>query len=574
MGNLVLSELRQRWLILLLTLATFFLLLGSRPLNEPDEGRYSEVAREMVETGDWLIPHFWYLPHLDKPPMTYWCVAVSLKVFGENEWAVRLPLALAGLSGLWAAFLLARSVAGARIGWLSILLLQTSLLYFTMARMLTTDLLLTQSVAWSMYFLWRSWQEIRADKPQPLKFIAWQLSAGVAIAFGFLTKGPVALAIPLVSMLALIYFRRRQLNSAKVLLPGLFLGFLVSLLLVLPWFLAVFHRQSEAAEYMIIDQAFGHLYGITINNRRGSVFYFFGIITVGLLPWTVLLGWLWRRAHWRQLAEPSQDAWLFLNVWAIFTFTLFSLTHAKLPAYILPLFPALVILLAWRFFPREPAETIKSTTQWRLCLVSACFLPAVFPVLLKFAFHDPLAGWLIGQILIFIGLALTFFWGSKSWTGATQVTLTLTTAWLGMMIVAAELPRFDTTFRANQTLKPLGVALREHYQPGTPIVCWGRLPQGLPFYAHPAITPTHPPYFGNLDWLQVPFEYPGNRELRQSTLLLTDRPLVDLLRTPQRVLIVAFGNSLAAFQHRHPELPLHLITASGQWKLLENQTNP
>ena len=69
------TETRQRWVLLALTVFTFFFLLGSRALNEPDEGRYSEVAREMIETGNWLVPHFWYLPHLDKPPMTYWLVA-------------------------------------------------------------------------------------------------------------------------------------------------------------------------------------------------------------------------------------------------------------------------------------------------------------------------------------------------------------------------------------------------------------------------------------------------------------------------------------------------------------------
>jgi len=79
-----------------LTLATFFFLLGSRSLNEPDEGRYGEIAREMLETGNWLVPQFWYEPHLDKPPMTYWVEALSMKLFGLNEWAVRLPLALAG----------------------------------------------------------------------------------------------------------------------------------------------------------------------------------------------------------------------------------------------------------------------------------------------------------------------------------------------------------------------------------------------------------------------------------------------------------------------------------------------
>ena len=74
----ILSQNRQSWALLLLTLGTFFILLGSRSLNEPDEGRYAEIAREMIETRYWLVPHFWYVPHFDKPPMTYWLVASSM----------------------------------------------------------------------------------------------------------------------------------------------------------------------------------------------------------------------------------------------------------------------------------------------------------------------------------------------------------------------------------------------------------------------------------------------------------------------------------------------------------------
>ncbi len=153
----------QKWGLPALTLLTFFLLLGSRALNEPDEGRYSEVAREMIETGDWLVPHLWYLPHLDKPPMTYWLVAASLEVFGRNEWAARLPIALAGISGVWAAFLLGRSLGGRRAGLWSALILQSSLLYFVMARMLTTDIFLAQFVAWAVYLFWRSLLAVKSE---------------------------------------------------------------------------------------------------------------------------------------------------------------------------------------------------------------------------------------------------------------------------------------------------------------------------------------------------------------------------------------------------------------------------
>src|SRR6266536_3752292 len=196
---------RQPWWLLLLTLFTFFVLLDSRSLNEPDEGRYAEIAREMIELGDWLVPHFWYVPHLDKPPLTYWFVALSLSVFGQNEWAVRLPLALAGISGVWVSYLFGLALGGQRVGVWCALILQRSLRYFVMARMLTTDIFLTQFSAWAVYFFWRSWRCLEAEphvklpyrKHEARRFFLWHLAGWTSVALGFLTKGPVALALPI-----------------------------------------------------------------------------------------------------------------------------------------------------------------------------------------------------------------------------------------------------------------------------------------------------------------------------------------------------------------------------------------
>ncbi|MGH7994369.1 MAG: ArnT family glycosyltransferase, partial [Limisphaerales bacterium] len=307
------TEARQRWLLLLLTAFTFFILLGSRALNEPDEGRYSEIAREMLETGDWVVPHLWYLPHLDKPPMTYWLVAGSMKLFGQNEWAARLPLALAGMSGVWAVWLLGGSLGGRRVGFWSALILQTSLLYFVMARMLTTDMFLTAFNTWAVYFFWRSWQSLKPEVgSQKTEFLGWHLAGWAAIALGFLTKGPIALAIPLVALAVLVIYRWKNFASKKLLLGGLAGGLGLFLVLGLPWFLAVFRREPEAFDYMTVYQAAGSVLGTTIKDRKGSVFYFFGILAVGLLPWTFLLGWLWRRAHWRGLDVKSKDGWTLL----------------------------------------------------------------------------------------------------------------------------------------------------------------------------------------------------------------------------------------------------------------------
>jgi len=164
-------------------------------------------------------------------------------------------------------------------------------------------------------------------------FWLWHLAGWTAVALGFLTKGPVALVIPLVALAALVVYRWKSFAAKKLLLGGLTAGLALFLVLVLPWFLAVFRRVPESFDYMTLSQAAGHLLGTTIKNRKGGPFYFFGILAVGLLPWTFLLGWLWRRVQPTPASDAGlqKDAWVMLNVWAFFTFVLFSFSQAKLP---------------------------------------------------------------------------------------------------------------------------------------------------------------------------------------------------------------------------------------------------
>ena len=207
-----------------------------------------------------------------------------------------------------------------------------------MSRFLTTDIFLTAFNAWAIYFFWRSWRELNSEFGiRNSEFSKWHLTGWAAIALGFLTKGPIALAIPLVAFGALLIFRRKEIVEKKLLFAGLLSGLVVFLILAAPWFLAVFLRVPGSAHFMILGQAAGHLLGTTIKNRHGSFFYFFAILAVGLLPWTILLGWLFQSpkseihsgAIWIAI---SKDGWLLLNVWAIFTFALFSFSQSKLPA--------------------------------------------------------------------------------------------------------------------------------------------------------------------------------------------------------------------------------------------------
>jgi hypothetical protein len=130
---------------------------------------------------------------------------------------------------------------------------------------------------------------------------------------------------------------------------------------------------------------------------------------------------------------------------------------------------------------------------------------------------------------------------------------------------------FQNNLKRNSTLKPLGLALRENCRPDDVIVCWGQLPEGLPFYAYPAISAANRPYFGDMNLRQVPFEFPGNQERLGNLLLPDENALAHLLAENHRVWIAGFNDEVEHFLYNHPATPLTLVTNVGQWKLFVNR---
>jgi hypothetical protein len=320
---------------------------------------------------------------------------------------------------------------------------------------------------------------------------------------------------------------------------------------------------------MIFGQAAGHLLGTTIKDRTGFPLYFFGILAIGFLPWTLLLGWLWRRAHWRSLNPQAREGWLLLNVWAIFTFTLFSLSRAKLPAYILPIFPALAVMFAWRFFGDDSAKESIPRWAWQIGLAVCFLLPILFPLFVYFLLHDQLTWWLVCQTPIALALLVLAVLLARKWNRETAAAASVGLALLGFFAIIAEFPLFEFNFKANQPLDHIGFALRENFHPGDAIVCWHELPQGLPFYSGGLISATNRPCFGDMPLEKVPFEFPGNLG-RLGRLYLDENGLVNLLQAGHRTLIVDFGNAMETFQTNHMDIPLRLITRSGKWSLYIN----
>ena len=581
-------------LLFFITLFSLFFSLGSRSLNEPDEGRYAEIAREMVESGNWMVPHFWYVPHLDKPPLTYWIVAISLRCFGLNEWAVRIPVALAGFSGIWAIYLLGLNMGGKQVGMWSALILLSSLLYFVMSRFLTADIFLTQFIAWAMYCGWRSWrsldainsadEERRAVSSRSAFF--WQCGMWVFISLGFLVKGPIAGIIPLISFLLLfaILFHSGSHSADKQYFPpeitpnewnilfkakihifclGSLGGIGLLVFMVLPWFVFIWQTIPGSFHYMTINQFAGHALGTAIKNRGGPIYYFVPILLLGALPWTPLLGWVWSSKKRLFQNVNIHEGKILASAWITVTFILFSLSQSKLPAYILPLFPGLALLLGLRWFSTD--EQVKSTPPllWKTVALLPCIEFILLIITGHFVFQIPVTSNMIGAGIIWIILAIILI--NKLSVTCCPVVAVIQSLLL-LYLVSAYLPLHETKLQNNQTLKPLAQSLKAKYQKGEKVVAWGYLPQGFPFYAAPIINATNRAYIGGYSVHQVPFQFSPNIKQFGDHFISNHSDLLKILSEFNKTWIIAFKN--ASLPAQLTQITLTQVTQAGRWELL------
>lgn len=316
--------------------------LGRHRLLDPDEGRNAEIAREMSQSGDYLVPHLDGLPYLDKPIVYFAAAAVSMDLLGATEAAARLPAYLFTLASIGLLVWWARRRWGAEAGWVAGIALATMPLVLAYARETIFDSTLA-------FFMTAAILAFFEERP----VLAW-----AAIALGGLTKGPVAIAVPLLAMVPFALLTGRPLRR---LFP--WRGLAVFALLALPWFLAVTARHPEFPAYAFVRETFQR---VTTRgfHRTAPFWYYLPIVLIGAFPWIVpVLGrlgggrwrWLW---HAREVNPTAQEA-IFLACWLLGPLAFFSLNQSKLPHYVLPLLPA-VALAAARLMSRDGA-----TTAWR-----------------------------------------------------------------------------------------------------------------------------------------------------------------------------------------------------------------
>jgi 4-amino-4-deoxy-L-arabinose transferase-like glycosyltransferase len=361
---------RSALLVLLaLVAAVWFVGLEHRALMHADEGRYSEIAREMAVSGDWLTPRLNGLKYFEKPPLQYWATAAAFDVFGVHNWTARLWTALTTfLATLFIGFV-GLKLGGPTVGFFAAASLASSAGFLVAGHFVSLDGALSAFFAMALgafLLAQRDGLDVGARR-------AWMWAAWAAMAGATLSKGLIGIVIPGASLVVYTLLARdfrlwRRLHLGS--------GLVLYLALATPWFVAVSRANPEFFHFFFIHEHFER-YLSTTHRRTGGWSYYLPYLLGGSLPWLFVLLWGARRT-WREgIAAANGFSWQrFAVVWVVFIVLFFSASGSKLPAYIAPIFPALALLSGW-LLARFDARTL-----YRLTLPLAVAAVAMFALAL------------------------------------------------------------------------------------------------------------------------------------------------------------------------------------------------
>jgi 4-amino-4-deoxy-L-arabinose transferase-like glycosyltransferase len=369
--------------LLLLCSLTFFAGLGGPAIADSDEGFYAETAREMIARGDWITPYFNNETRFQKPILFYWLIAGTYTAAGVSEAAARFWAAMSGVGVVLVTFGAGRRWYGGGVGFVAGAIIATSFGAFNMARQALPDLPLAFFMTLAT---WAAFEAVQVARPAPGDTApgaaptrssrrGWLIVAAAAMALGLLTKGPVAVVLPLATVLALVWLERRGRPGAPSLpLPIADLAVAASVFLVIavPWFLAVtlVHGVEYLFRFFVGENV--ERFATARYNEPRSVFFYIPVILGGFMPWTPFL-FLWIKPLWRVIRRQRvlSAAEIRIALWALVPFVFYSVSIGKQPRYVLPCLAPLAILLAaslWRYLRPEKLGDGLWTT---LCLAAS-----------------------------------------------------------------------------------------------------------------------------------------------------------------------------------------------------------
>ena len=460
-------------LLLLAFAAVWFSNLEYRKLVNPDEGRYAEIPREMVASGDWTTPRLNDIKYFEKPALQYWATATAYTLFGEHQWTARLWSALTGFFGVLMVWFTGRRLFGAAAGWYAALVLASSLLWVLIGHINTLDM----GVSFFLAAAVCAFALAQHDGAQARARGRWMLAAWAALALAVLSKGLIGMVLPGAALVLYILIERDWRLLGRLRLAA---GIALLLALTLPWFIAVSRANPEFFHFFFIHEHFERFL-TKQHGRYQPAYYFIPVLLAGMLPWTITLIDTLARA-WKRAPEQRFQVQRFLLLWAAVVFVFFSASSSKLVSYILPMFPALALLIGARLARLQARALAWQTLPAALAGVA---LLALLPGIERYASREvPVemfrnyADWLIAAGWLQIAGAAACAW--FAWQGKTGAALTLL-AGTGLVFAQLALSGHESLSRANSAYH-IAQKIKTELKPGMPFYSVDTYDQSLQFY--------------------------------------------------------------------------------------------
>jgi 4-amino-4-deoxy-L-arabinose transferase-like glycosyltransferase len=468
--------------LVLLAALSFFAGLGRGAIADTDEAFYAESAREMVESGDWLTPHFNYDPRFQKPALYYWLTGAVYLVTGPTEFSARFWAALAGVGLVLITAAVGRRWFDESVGLLAGAIAATNFGYFALARMALPDLPLAFFITLAT---WAAFVATLERERQPRR---WLLIAATAAAFGFLMKGPLAIIIPALVFLPVVLIERRSLNLR---LADVTLATLLFAAIAAPWYVAMWLQHGT--DYLVgffVGDNFERFATSRFNDPRPWWFYL-PVVAGGLLPWTPLaLVWVGPIGEFVTRRRDVGTIHLRLLLWILLPLAFFTLSVGKQPRYVLPILPPLAVLLGSSIVERTQAwrglDGSRSRQRRSMAVVSGCMLAGLFLIALAAVLYR--ARSLFLDVAPTATLVVTVLIAAA---GAAVVLASLTNAWrvapgvlaLGAALTFATLPYSALPSSRDAAVQKMATLVQQSRADGEAIGTYRVFVRNLVFYS-------------------------------------------------------------------------------------------
>lgn len=448
----------------------FFVLLGSRALFVPDEGRYAEIAREMVSLGDYITPHLDGIKYFEKPILYYWLMAAAIKIAGLSLWSIRSINAGLALLGCLITYFVGRKLFDRSTGLLASLILSTSTLYFMLAHMISLDLTVTFFLSTSLFaFLLGCYTPIGIKR----RLYIWCTFASAALAV--LTKGLIGIVFPIMIIGTWVTLLNEWRLLKNLYLPS---GLFIFLLITVPWHLLVGWKNPEFFYFYFIEQHFLRYTTEHVGHYQPA-WFFIPVLILGFFPWVAFLPQTIVNLFRKQGHQFKLE--LFFLLWALLIFIFFSISKSKLIPYILPIFVPLAILIA-----RYLTQTIFENTYKGIridyigLLILSCIIAIVFYLLPMYAIfadeHTAIFYLYMAAVILLAGTFIASVYAFQNSHLKAILILLLTTSFFLLTTLMA-VPAIDT-----RTILPLASMLNPILSNDDEVITFNQYYHDLPFY--------------------------------------------------------------------------------------------